>query len=106
MSLDFESLSMDLSPGKKEHALPDPFTQAMNMARSTEARSGAGEIGKNFHIAPDVGDGPGRLQLELACLYAESMEWENVRSTLKEILSDDEMSPVHHEARRLLAKLP
>ena len=103
-----EPLSMDFSDLSTESLgiNSDPFTQAMNMARSTEARSSGSDIGKHFNIAPNVDDGPGRLQLELACLYAQSLEWENVRSTLKEILSDDEMSMAHPEARRLLAKIP
>ena len=107
LALDFSALDS----GSARNAQSDPFTLAMSMARSTQARASgataaAAAAALKMEVNPALVDGPGRLQLELSCLYAESQEWAMARSTLKEIITDDEMAPAHPEARRLLSLLP
>jgi hypothetical protein len=98
-----EPLSMDYAEAP---LAADPFTQAINVAKGTQARSVGLDAGVGLALSENLGDVPGLLQLELACLYAQSSEWTDARATLKEIISDDDMAPAHAEARRLLALIP
>lgn len=107
LALDFSSLDRASNP-----PMTDSFTQAMSLARSTQARASgataaAAAAALKFEVNPFLSDDcPGHLQLNLACLYAQNLDWSMARSTLKEIINDDDMSQSHPEARRLLSLTP
>lgn len=61
---------------------------------------------QSFEIDPALENVDGKIQLELACFYAQDGDWEATRSSLKEILADADLKGVHTEARRLLALVP
>jgi hypothetical protein len=95
--------AFDLEPSPPASAASDNFNQSIAMAQAIQARSSGAPM---FEIDSNLGDVHGRVQLELACLYAQAGVWEEASASLKEVLSDEEMAPAHAEARRLLALIP
>ena len=53
-------------------------------------------------VSESLADGPGRLQLELACLYAQNGDVDGAISALNDVLNDLEMADLHPEAKRIL----
>lgn len=90
-----------------DEPVADPFSQAEALSQSAQGRSAPSlSLGDAFKVDDSVGECAGRLQLELACLYAQNEDWDGVRSSLKEVIADPESQEAHAEARRLMALIP
>ena len=54
-------------------------------------------------VSPAIPEGAGKLQLELACLYAQNGDVEGALSAIADVLNDIQMQEFHQEAARLQA---
>ena len=54
-------------------------------------------------VSPAIAEGAGKLQLELACLYAQNGDVQGALSAIADVLNDIQMQEFHQEAARLQA---